>query len=98
MLIFNLINLIFQYRRPVGSASEDSIGGVSSSSSGGGVVTQNSTTSSPAAGPRPITASARDYVESLHQNNKNTLLYGKNNVQVQPVSNFYFFVTLVSNG
>ncbi|KAK4297111.1 hypothetical protein Pmani_030446 [Petrolisthes manimaculis] len=27
---------------------------------------------------------ARDYVESLHQNNKATLLYGKNNVHVQP--------------
>ncbi|XP_037089913.1 small G protein signaling modulator 1-like [Pollicipes pollicipes] len=27
---------------------------------------------------------ARDYVESLHQNNKATLLYGKNNVLVQP--------------
>lgn len=29
--------------------------------------------------------SARDYVESLHQNSKTTLLYGKNNVLVQPV-------------
>ncbi|XP_061163557.1 small G protein signaling modulator 1-like isoform X5 [Saccostrea echinata] len=28
--------------------------------------------------------SARDYVESLHQNSKTTLLYGKNNVLVQP--------------
>ncbi|XP_071033938.1 small G protein signaling modulator 1 [Parasteatoda tepidariorum] len=28
----------------------------------------------------------RDYVESLHQNSKSTLLYGKNNVLVQPVS------------
>ncbi|XP_041347892.1 small G protein signaling modulator 1-like isoform X3 [Gigantopelta aegis] len=27
--------------------------------------------------------SAREYVESLHQNSKTTLLYGKNNVQVQ---------------
>lgn len=27
---------------------------------------------------------AKDYVESLHQNSKATLLYGKNNVQVQP--------------
>lgn len=27
---------------------------------------------------------AREYVESLHQNSKNTLLYGKNNVLVQP--------------
>jgi len=30
--------------------------------------------------------SFRDYVESLHQNSKMTLLYGKNNVLVQPVS------------
>uniref|UniRef100_A0A8D2Q7X1 Small G protein signaling modulator 2 n=1 Tax=Varanus komodoensis TaxID=61221 RepID=A0A8D2Q7X1_VARKO len=29
-------------------------------------------------------ASARDYVESLHQNSKTHLLYGKNNVLVQP--------------
>ena len=29
---------------------------------------------------------AREYVESLHQNSKNTLLYGKNNVLVQAVS------------
>ncbi|KAL0979696.1 hypothetical protein UPYG_G00188360 [Umbra pygmaea] len=28
--------------------------------------------------------SARDYVESLHQNNRTTLLFGKNNVLVQP--------------
>lgn len=30
--------------------------------------------------------SAREYVESLHQNNRATLLFGKNNVLVQPVS------------
>lgn len=29
--------------------------------------------------------SAREYVESLHQNSRATLLYGKNNVLVQPV-------------
>lgn len=28
---------------------------------------------------------ARDYVESLHQNAKSQLIYGKNNVLVQPV-------------
>lgn len=28
----------------------------------------------------------RSYVESLHQNSKVSLLYGKNNVVVQPVS------------
>ncbi|XP_042300384.1 small G protein signaling modulator 1-like [Sceloporus undulatus] len=32
--------------------------------------------------------SARDYVESLHQNSRATLLYGKNNVLVQPVSDW----------
>ncbi|XP_075928586.1 small G protein signaling modulator 2-like [Petromyzon marinus] len=32
---------------------------------------------------RPVTA-ARDYVESLHQSARNVLLYGKNNVLVQP--------------
>lgn len=31
--------------------------------------------------------SARDYVESLHQNSRATLLFGKNNVLVQPVNN-----------
>lgn len=30
--------------------------------------------------------SAREYVESLHQNSRVTLLFGKNNVLVQPVS------------
>ncbi|XP_037872308.1 small G protein signaling modulator 2 isoform X2 [Bombyx mori] len=30
------------------------------------------------------TTSAKDYVESLHQNSTATLLYGKNNVRVQP--------------
>ncbi|CAM1308797.1 SGSM2 (predicted) [Pycnogonum litorale] len=33
---------------------------------------------------RSVPTAARDYVESLHQNNKATLLYGKNNVLVQP--------------
>lgn len=32
----------------------------------------------------PATA-AKDYVESLHQNSRATLLYGKNNVLVLPV-------------
>lgn len=30
-------------------------------------------------------SSAREYVESLHQNSRTHLLYGKNNVLVQPV-------------
>jgi len=29
----------------------------------------------------------KDYVESLHQNAKSQLIYGKNNVLVQPVAN-----------
>ncbi|XP_023234264.1 small G protein signaling modulator 2-like [Centruroides sculpturatus] len=36
-------------------------------------------------GHRMIPVVARDYVESLHQNSKSTLLYGKNNVLIQPV-------------
>lgn len=31
---------------------------------------------------------AREYVESLHQNSRATLLFGKNNVLVQPVQHF----------
>ncbi|XP_067136366.1 small G protein signaling modulator 1-like isoform X2 [Centruroides vittatus] len=38
-------------------------------------------------GHRMIPVVARDYVESLHQNSKSTLLYGKNNVLVQPREN-----------
>lgn len=38
-------------------------------------------------------ASAREYVESLHQNSRTHLLYGKNNVLVQPVL-FLLFVGL----
>lgn len=34
--------------------------------------------------PRSLSFIAKDYVESLHQNSKSTLLYGKNNVIVQP--------------
>uniref|UniRef100_T1IJ52 Rab-GAP TBC domain-containing protein n=1 Tax=Strigamia maritima TaxID=126957 RepID=T1IJ52_STRMM len=36
---------------------------------------------------RSAPVSAREYVESLHQNSKATLLYGKNNVLVQPREN-----------
>lgn len=32
-----------------------------------------------------MAACAREYVESLHQNSRTRLLYGKNNVLVQPV-------------
>lgn len=37
---------------------------------------------------------AKDYVESLHQNSRATLLYGKNNVLVLPVSTSRQFVIL----
>ena len=39
---------------------------------------------------RSSTSTAKDYVESLHQNNKVTLLYGKNNVFVLPVKPLTF--------
>ena len=35
---------------------------------------------------RSVPVHAREYVESLHQNRKANLLYGKNNVRVLPVS------------
>ena len=35
---------------------------------------------------RTVPLSAKDYVESLHQNARSILLYGKNSVVVQPVS------------
>lgn len=37
--------------------------------------------------------SAREYVESLHQNSRATLLFGKNNVLVQPVSASFLLIT-----
>lgn len=39
---------------------------------------------------------AKDYVESLHQNERAPLLYGKNNVIVQPVSDAESFLLLLS--
>jgi hypothetical protein len=41
--------------------------------------------SSPSVGRSSLSWSPRDYVESLHQNSRSTLLYGKNNVMIQPV-------------
>lgn len=38
---------------------------------------------------------AKDYVESLHQNSKATLLYGKNNVLVLPVSACCFIFLII---
>lgn len=43
-----------------------------------------STAQEEARDPKLFHMSAREYVESLHQNSKLTLLYGKNNVLVQP--------------
>ena len=42
-----------------------------------------------------VTSSAKDYVESLHQNSKIILLYGKNNVLVLSVSNACSFKCMV---
>lgn len=39
---------------------------------------------------------AKDYVESLHQNSRTTLLYGKNNVHVLPVCTHYHKVNIPS--
>lgn len=39
-------------------------------------------------------STAKDYVESLHQNSRATLLYGKNNVMVHPVSEYAFMLRL----
>ncbi|XP_022257630.1 small G protein signaling modulator 1-like [Limulus polyphemus] len=40
---------------------------------------------------RAVPYVARDYVESLHQNSRSTLLYGKNNVLVQPRENILYW-------
>ncbi|KAG8450718.1 hypothetical protein GDO86_003116 [Hymenochirus boettgeri] len=40
-------------------------------------------------------ASAREYVESLHQNSRTHLLYGKNNVLVQPENVFWDYALIV---
>lgn len=40
------------------------------------------------------TTVAKDYVESLHQNSRATLLYGKNNVHVVPVNKYLSFMVL----
>lgn len=47
---------------------------------------RRNTSSSSEESMRAAPMSAKEYVESLHQNSKSTLLYGKNNVMVQPVS------------
>ncbi|XP_028967927.1 small G protein signaling modulator 1 [Galendromus occidentalis] len=57
------------YRRAAGSSSEDSVSRYHSAGSLGSSVG---------------VSQARDYVESLHQNPRSTLIYGKNNVTVHP--------------
>ncbi|CAL4063725.1 unnamed protein product, partial [Meganyctiphanes norvegica] len=57
-----------RYRKPVGGSCED----------------MNMSVGSIDGRQRSAPLNAREYVESLHQNNKATLLYGKNNVHVQP--------------
>ena len=49
-------------------------------------IQRRNTSSSSEESSKSFHLSAKDYVESLHQNSKSTLLYGKNNVLVQPVS------------
>ncbi|KAJ8312140.1 hypothetical protein KUTeg_009513 [Tegillarca granosa] len=48
------------------------------------VQVRRNTSSSSEESSKSFHLSAKDYVESLHQNSKTTLLYGKNNVLVQP--------------
>lgn len=64
------------HRRPLGTrlASDKSCSSRSSNGSEDGIMNRGSLACSP-----------REYVDSLHQNQKTTLLYGKNNVMVQPV-------------
>lgn len=49
-----------------------------------GLQVHKTTSSSVEECPRSLSFVAKDYVESLHQNSRSTLLYGKNNVRVQP--------------
>ncbi|XP_069135231.1 small G protein signaling modulator 1-like isoform X4 [Argopecten irradians] len=49
-----------------------------------GLQVRRNTSSSSEESSKSFHLSAKDYVESLHQNSKTTLLYGKNNVLVQP--------------
>ena len=54
-----------------------------------------SSTSSEDSGCRSVSGSctpptAKEYVMSLHQNSRSVLLYGKNNVSVQPVRTYSF--------
>ncbi|KAI1293827.1 Small G protein signaling modulator 2 [Halotydeus destructor] len=54
----------------------------------GEIFGRSSNSSDDGGSPRSVNPwSPRDYVESLHQNCKSTLLYGKNNVVVQPKEN-----------
>lgn len=45
-----------------------------------------------------LAACAREYVESLHQNSRIRLLYGKNNVLVQPVGKPYALLSSKGSG
>jgi hypothetical protein len=55
------------------------------SSEDSGINTYSYKSNSPAS-TASVASVAKDYVESLHQNSRATLLYGKNNVLVLPVS------------
>ncbi len=51
---------------------------------------RRNTSSSSEESMRSTPMSAKEYVESLHQNSRTQLLYGKNNVMVQPVSDSFY--------
>lgn len=66
------------YRRPVSIAAQCTNGEE-------GTASEHLTGSPNSRATTGVCWSPRDYVESLHQNARSTLLYGKNNVIIQPV-------------
>lgn len=66
------------YRRPVSIANQVTNGEEVTA-------TSDHLSGSPNSRATAVCWSPRDYVESLHQNARSTLLYGKNNVIIQPV-------------
>ncbi|KAF2364582.1 hypothetical protein FHG87_004670, partial [Trinorchestia longiramus] len=70
----------FSCSAPAGGA----INGTASTAAPTGGAQSNGASSASVGDRRLLYSNARDYVDSLHQNYKATLLYGKNNVLVQP--------------
>jgi hypothetical protein len=60
-------------------------------------LSNNISNSSPPGSVNNINANAKEYVESLHQNSKSQLIYGKNYVIVYPVINFFCFANILKN-